>query len=145
VLDDLSVIERLDTILRDSTEKQRGIADYILSNLRQCSYASARDLASRCGVDGSTIVRFGQRLGFERYSDFRESLRTAYLGSLEPIDLLQEQSHIPSTDIVKTTLQQDLRLVSRTDQHGAPYSRHRLRRARRYRSHIEPPAELSGA
>jgi len=113
VLDDLPLTERLNAILRDGTEKQRGMVGYILSNLRQCSYASARELASRCGVDGATIIRLGQRLGFDRYNDFRESLRASYLGSLEPIDLLQEQSHIPSTDIVKMTLQQDLRLVSR--------------------------------
>lgn len=63
-------------------------------------------------MDSATVVRFSQRLGFPRYADFRYDLRAQYLRSLEPVDLLREQDHVPPTDIVGFALQQDLRSLS---------------------------------
>ena len=108
----LSIIERLNEVLRDGSEKQRLLVDHIFANLRECSYASTRDLAAQQGVDVATVVRLSQRLGFARYDDFRQSLRAHYLSTLEPIDLLQEQSHVPATDVAENALRQDLRVLS---------------------------------
>lgn len=122
VIQDLPIAERLDLVLREGTKKQRLLAGHILANLSTCSFASTRDLATMYGVDVATIIRFSQRLGFARYDDFRQSLRAHYLSSLEPLDLLQEQDRIPSTDTVSTIIQQDLRILlqlSKTIDHAA--------------------------
>ncbi len=46
------------------------------------SYASAREVAERAGVNVSTVVRAAQQLGFEGWTDLRGTLRAEYLGSL---------------------------------------------------------------
>ena len=109
----LPIIDRLNKVRREGSEKQRLLVDHIFANLRECSYASTHDLAAQQGVDAATVVRLSQRLGFKRYDDFRQSLRAHYLSTLEPIDLLQEQSHVPSTDVAENALRQDLRVLAR--------------------------------
>ncbi len=111
-MQNLPITERLDLMLREGSKKQRLLAGHVLSNLSKCSFVSARDLAAMYSVDVATVVRFSQRLGFQRYDDFRQSLRAHYLSSLEPLDLLQEQDRIPSTDAVDTIVQQDIRILS---------------------------------
>ncbi|BDD84771.1 transcriptional regulator [Tsukamurella pulmonis] len=45
------------------------------------SYASAREVAERAGVNVSTVVRTAQQIGFDGWPDLRASLRVAYIAS----------------------------------------------------------------
>lgn len=107
---DLAVHERLNCLLHDGTAHQRALAEHVLANIRDSSFSSARELAKRNGVNVASVIRFTQRLGFDRYDDFRQSLRTYYLSALEPVDLLQSQ--VQPDDTCKSVIQQDLRLLS---------------------------------
>ena len=48
---------------------------------QMASYASAREVAERAGVNVSTVVRTAQQIGFDGWPDLRVSLRAAYLAS----------------------------------------------------------------
>ncbi|WP_448719362.1 MurR/RpiR family transcriptional regulator [Microbacterium natoriense] len=55
----------------------------ILTQMPQfASYASAREIAERAGVNVSTVVRTAQQLEFDGWSDLRSMLRAEYLDSL---------------------------------------------------------------
>lgn len=109
-MQDLAVHERLNRLLHAGTTHQRALSEYVLSNTKDCSFSSARELAARTGVNVASVIRFTQRLGFSRYDDFRQSLRTYYLSAFEPVDLLHNQPY--PDDVCKSVIQQDLRLLT---------------------------------
>lgn len=51
------------------------------------SYASARELAERAGVNVSTVVRTAQQLDYEGWPQLREELRARYLASVSSADV----------------------------------------------------------
>lgn len=67
------------------------------------SYASAREVAERAGVNVSTVVRAAQQLGFEGWPDLRQKLRALYLGSVTAGDMVDTDE----TGSVTAMLQQD--------------------------------------
>jgi len=50
------------------------------------SYASARELAERAGVNVSTVVRTAQQLDYEGWPQLREELRARYLAAVSSAD-----------------------------------------------------------
>ncbi|WP_312977164.1 MurR/RpiR family transcriptional regulator [Corynebacterium sp.] len=55
----------------------------VLARMPQfASYASAREVAERAGVNVSTVVRTAQQLRFEGWTDLRQAVRNEYLESL---------------------------------------------------------------
>lgn len=55
----------------------------VLARMPQfASYASAREVAERAGVNVSTVVRTAQQLRFEGWADLRQAIRSEYLDSL---------------------------------------------------------------
>jgi len=58
--------------------KQQSLVQFIIQNPSFSSYATARELAERVGVDASTVVRLAQVLGFKGFAHFRHSLRHFY-------------------------------------------------------------------
>jgi DNA-binding MurR/RpiR family transcriptional regulator len=67
------------------------------------SYASAREVAERAGVNVSTVVRTAQHLGFDGWSQLREELRARYLASV----CSGELSASPAADPAAQMLRQD--------------------------------------
>lgn len=82
-------------------------ADRVLQILGQmpqfASYASAREVAERAGVNVSTVVRTAQQLKFEGWSELRTALRAEYLDSL----VTTGDGHPRSTDAAARMLAQD--------------------------------------
>lgn len=56
---------------RELRAKKRRIADLVLENPMQVISSSIQTLASVCGCDQTTIVRFAQQLGFSGYTDLK--------------------------------------------------------------------------
>jgi DNA-binding MurR/RpiR family transcriptional regulator len=67
------------------------------------SYASAREVAERAGVNVSTVVRTAQQLGFDGWPQLREELRARYLASVSSGEL----SASPAADPAAQMLRQD--------------------------------------
>ncbi|MEU1181675.1 MurR/RpiR family transcriptional regulator [Streptomyces sp. NPDC005820] len=67
------------------------------------SYASAREIAERAGVNVSTVVRTAQQLGFDGWPQLREELRARYLACVS-------SGHVssgPAADPAAQMLRQD--------------------------------------
>jgi RpiR family transcriptional regulator, carbohydrate utilization regulator len=76
--------------LRDSmSEKERSVADFILSAPREAVHPSIEELAEKIGVSESTLFRFVRKLGFDGYQQFRIALATE---TVEPRSRFYEAS-----------------------------------------------------
>ena len=51
------------------------IVKYILNNRNQMRHISIHDLAKKCCVSSTTVVRFAQKLGFDGFSDLKALLK----------------------------------------------------------------------
>lgn len=51
------------------------IWNYIFHHKKECQNISIQDLASRCNVSHATIQRFGKKIGFQGYSEFKYYLK----------------------------------------------------------------------
>ena len=90
--------------------RRRRLVQAILENAEESCFLSSRELASRHGVDPSTIVRTVQALGYERFDAFATDLREHFLRSLNPYSVLQAGASRDLTlhDRVRQSLQADL-------------------------------------
>lgn len=61
------------------SDKERTIADYILSRPADAVHPSIEELAASIGVSISTLLRFVKKLGYEGYQEFRITLATETL------------------------------------------------------------------
>ena len=55
--------------------KARLVADFILASPQKAVFMTSRELAETCDVSEATVVRFVNRIGYDRYSDYIQSLR----------------------------------------------------------------------
>lgn len=55
--------------------KARLLADFILSSPQKAVFMTSRELAETCDVSEATVIRFVNRIGYDRYSDYIQSLR----------------------------------------------------------------------
>lgn len=56
-------------------ENDRYIWNYIINHRKECERLSIDQLASKCNVSRSTILRFSKRLGLKGYAEFKVFLR----------------------------------------------------------------------
>ena len=84
--------------LKDSfSDKERTVADYILSHSAEAVHPSIEELAASIGVSVSTLLRFVKKLGYGGYQQFRIALATE---TLAPESLFYETSVMDSEDPV---------------------------------------------
>ncbi|MBC2582150.1 MurR/RpiR family transcriptional regulator [Clostridium sp. DJ247] len=70
---------RLEELVNNNYEKLNEndlyILKYILNNKEECYNLGINELAKKCNVSRTTILRFTQKLGFKGYSEFRVHLK----------------------------------------------------------------------
>jgi DNA-binding MurR/RpiR family transcriptional regulator len=95
---------------RTLTRKGTQIAQFLATNPRYASFASASDLAEKLDVNVATVVRFAQSLDFSGWPEFQLHFRHRYLGTLLPADL-GSGSRRPSSpqSAVAASLERDVR------------------------------------
>ena len=59
----------------DLNESDLYIWNYIIHHRKECERLSIDELALRCSVSRSTILRFSKRLGLKGYAEFKVFLR----------------------------------------------------------------------
>ena len=65
------------------------LVKYILNNRNQMRHISIHDLAKKCCVSSTTVVRFAQKLGFDGFSDLKALLkRESSVQEIQPQDIL---------------------------------------------------------
>ena len=66
---------RLEEVINNNysklNENDLYILKFICSNKKECTNVSINDLADKCNVSRTTILRFAQKLGFKGYSEFK--------------------------------------------------------------------------
>jgi DNA-binding MurR/RpiR family transcriptional regulator len=67
----------------------------VLENHSRVSFATANEVGSAVGVSGATVVRFAQLLGYDGFSEMRESLREGLLPFPTFLEQLSELSQQP--------------------------------------------------
>lgn len=70
---------RLEEVINNNysklNENDLYILKFICGNTKECTNLSINDLADKCNVSRTTILRFAQKLGFKGYSEFKVFLR----------------------------------------------------------------------
>ncbi len=66
-----ALMQRRDTLPKRLAQ----VADYAMAQPDEIAFGTASSVAERAGVQASTLVRFGQALGFTGFSDLQETFR----------------------------------------------------------------------
>lgn len=84
--------EKLQELLRDKMQgmpnKARRVVEYLLSNMREAAFRSIGDVADDLGVSKAQLVRVSRMLGFDGYSQLKDTLQSAMLGQVNPAAML---------------------------------------------------------
>jgi DNA-binding MurR/RpiR family transcriptional regulator len=96
---------RIQGRLGQLSPKQRTLARFLLENHARVIFASANEVGATVGTSAATVVRFAQLLGYEGFTQLRDSLR-------------DEVSTFPSfseqlTDLARQTSSSESELVNR--------------------------------
>lgn len=75
--------------IRDLTEVERSVYQYIIRNKEKVAYMRIRDLAEETHVSTATILRLLKKMNFEGFTEFRLNLKYE-LNKYEGIDLNEE-------------------------------------------------------
>ncbi len=81
------ITEAFDTLPR----QLKSIASYIDENRSSVMMDRTSDIAERCGVHPSAVVRFAQRFGFSGFSDLQAVFRDAYTGQNPSVQSYQQR------------------------------------------------------
>src|SRR5438045_574272 len=57
------------------TQKQARLARYLVEEEWQVAFSSAAQIGARVGVNGATVVRFAQALGYQGFTGLQEDIR----------------------------------------------------------------------
>lgn len=84
--------DQLQELLREKMQgmpnKARRVVEYLLSNMREAAFRSIGDVADELGVSKAQLVRVSRMLGFDGYSQLKDSLQSAMLGQVNPAAML---------------------------------------------------------
>ena len=105
------------------SEKERVIADYILTNPANAVHPSIEQLADHIGISESTLVRFVRKLGYPGFQRFRIALATETIGPAArmyetPISEQDDDVEVVFNSAI-ATLELSKRIVDRAAMHAA--------------------------
>lgn len=69
------VLDRLTAVQNDLGKGSRRLAEFLISNPSEMAIRSTAQIAERCGVHPSSVVRLAQALGLSGYKELRELLQ----------------------------------------------------------------------
>ncbi len=69
--------------------KNMALANFVVQNYQRVAFMTARQLAQRCGVSESTVMRFVTSLGYEGYPDFLRTLQGIVNYELTAVERLE--------------------------------------------------------
>jgi len=100
------------------SDRQKIVANFILSNHEDAAFLTSTQLAKKCGISESTVVRFAYGLGYERYADMQVELRNIVKGKLSQMERLELNSdaYMGSTALAQLTrfMKTDMESIEKT-------------------------------
>ncbi len=83
------ILERISQALSNLSERQKTVAQYILSHQEESAFMTSTQLAQASGVSEATVIRFANRMGYQRYADMQGALGALVRGKLSQIERLR--------------------------------------------------------
>lgn len=102
----MRVDERYNKYYQDLNDSDRLIWHYLSSNRKECSNLSINELADRCHVSRTTILRFSKKLRFKGYSELKMTLRQEENEQAGPTDAMHRVVGVYN-DEIKRIIRQD--------------------------------------
>ena len=115
---------KLEKLINDNYEKLNEndlyIWSYILHHKEECKNISIQELAARCNVSHTTIIRFTKKIGLEGYSELKiylkwdsekketfnsREIEKAYQDYMKTMDVIMEQNLTKLFENVRTFLE----------------------------------------
>ena len=89
---------RIRTRIRNLTDSQKAIANYIVENPRKVALSSIRDLEKELNISKSTIVRLAQALGYNGFYEMKSEFLQSIRHELDPINRFKTYFEQPTQD-----------------------------------------------
>ena len=101
---------------------QKRIASFILEQHEKAAFMTAAELGATCGVSESTVVRFAYALDMDGYPALQKSMQEMVLSKLTSVERVQLAEEIPSDDVLKTVLSNDINSLRQTLDMADPHT-----------------------
>ena len=75
-MENSGLLQKIAAIVNDLSPKQLILAHYVEGNYSDLAYTTMTELARMAGVSETTVVRFIYSLGYKRFPDFMDALRS---------------------------------------------------------------------
>ena len=91
------------------TQKESAVVEKILREIDKTAFLSGVQLAEECGVSATFITRLVHKMGFEKFTEFKDQLEELYKRTTSPYDMFRSFVAGGGTDeIVQSSILQDL-------------------------------------
>ncbi|MGL5153251.1 MAG: MurR/RpiR family transcriptional regulator [Clostridium sp.] len=105
-LENIEILTKIKTLYESLTNKEKKVAEFILTNHKQASYMGVADFSKECDVAEATIFRFCKKLGYSGYHEFKQLLVEEIQNiSDEKNDYSINKAHKDINTMIKDTLQ----------------------------------------
>jgi len=109
------IIDKIKDKFEFLTKKQKQIARYILSTDQEIAFLTISQLARRCQISESSIVRFCRAIGYKGYPDLQKEFQNVIREKLSPPEALQIIINKKSDDdIYSQTFETDYKNLQKT-------------------------------
>lgn len=110
--------EQISRAWNDLSNAQRKIAEYVLGNIEDAAFMTAEKLAEACDVSEASVIRFANRLGYERYSELQTELRIGMREKLYQHDRFERSASLKSAGssvkIAQKSMLSDIKGIEKT-------------------------------
>lgn len=91
---------KIRSVYKSLTKSEKKVADYVLENVKEVVYISITELAEKCGVGETTIIRFCKHINLSGFQEFKLNLAREVVNPEESI-----HDNISFSDSIKTLVQ----------------------------------------
>ena len=105
-----SITERIQQA--NLTKKERTIIEKITRDIEKTAFLNGIGLAERYDVSATFITRLIQKLGYEKFADFKKELRDRYQRMTFPKDMYRHFLEGGGGNIVKASITRDVQNIS---------------------------------
>lgn len=117
-----SLINELQRKSATLSKGQKRIASFILEQHEKAAFMTAAELGAACGVSESTVVRFAYALDMNGYPALQKSMEEMVLSKLTSVERVRLAEEIPSDDVFKTVLSNDINSLRQTLEMTDPHT-----------------------
>ncbi|MDO4553933.1 MAG: MurR/RpiR family transcriptional regulator [Lachnospiraceae bacterium] len=108
MLEQMSLLQRMEAKKKDFSKGQRRLAAYIMEDYGRASVLTAQKLGEEAGVSESTVVRFAYQLEYDGYPELQKALRVLVKTKSTSVDRLNLIAKLSEReDLLTSILQKD--------------------------------------